>query len=158
MSVLAVAQPWEGFGCDGSIGAAVGAPTCALSPWLLRNNLLVAGQSHGWTNDQVLAAGSRSKLEPCFSVLGCASICSVAAGKAAPCFPAHCPRASLTPLKKALAPAAAVLSVPSHREALFFKSWSGTAGATEITYCHQPDAKGELVVRRPEVRDICQQL
>lgn len=77
----------------------MGAATCASSPWLLRSNLLVTGQPHGWANDQVLAAGSRSKLKTCFSVLGCAGICSVAAGRAAPCFPARCPRASLTPLK-----------------------------------------------------------
>lgn len=90
---------WHSLGKGLAVIAAVGAPTCASSSRLLRNNLLMAGQPLAWTNDQVLAAGSRSKLKTCFSLLVCASICSVAAGKAAPCFPARCPRASRTPLK-----------------------------------------------------------
>lgn len=47
----------ECFGCALATGGVwlqhwhrgCGAPTCALSPWLLRNNLLMAGQPHGQT-------------------------------------------------------------------------------------------------------------
>lgn len=146
-SALAVTQPREGFACESSIGAAMGAPTCASSPWLLRDNLLVAGQPHGWANDQVLAAGSRSKLETRFSVLGCASICSVAAGKAAPRFPARCPCASLSPLKPWLLLQLFCLSPHTERPCF---SGGGQALLVQLKLL-PPNRCKRRVVRRPEV-------